>query len=43
MALTGPHRTCPDPAVPRRALLGYAFNPGRAIQAVPAEIIRALD
>jgi len=27
----------------RRALFGYAFNPGRASQAVPDEITRALD
>ena len=38
LALTGSHRTCPGPAVLRRALFGYAFNPGRASQAVPGEI-----
>ena len=39
VALTGPHRRFPDPG----ALFGYAFSPGRASQAVPAEITRALD
>jgi integrase len=43
LALTGPHRKFPDPEVLRRALLGYAFNPGRASQALPDEITRALD
>jgi len=43
LALTRPHRKFPDPGLLRRALFGYAFNPGRASQAVPAEITRALD
>jgi integrase len=43
LALTASRRKAPDPEVLRRALLGYAFNPGRASRAVPAEITRALD
>ncbi len=43
VALTGPRRGAPDPAVLRRALFGYAFNHATATRITPAEITRALD
>ena len=43
LALTGPRRGAPDPAVLRRALFGYAFNHATATRITPAEITRALD